>query len=414
MKPRPLAHLNRDELVRVGHEYMMLGHLIDRALMPQLMIHAGSDAMEPVAIEEWMGASPVYTARMRSLMGIGGDGVSAIVKSLQLDVGFAHQYMDVHYRVDDEEHAEFWLDHCGALLDAEPGGSEFVLMMCHHIEDPTFDATACATNPRARIRPVHRPPREPADRVPHCHWTITIDPEAEPLAAPDASRAVASLPLAALPVATRDAALPADDGWVDYAGSVVADFGLDRLATATLVAVLAEMQMQSHLIVSAAELAITRRFDAAVARDVLAAQWVGAGWMASERLCNALGIAAADRLGPEAVAAVLAVHPGFPPSHDVDVEAGADHLVVRATPLDASFAQSDAPGWVGLVARGDRGGIEAMARGVDPRARVTDVRADGAGVTEWHLDFGAEPETDDEPTAVKMVRISTAASFEFA
>ena len=33
--------------------------------------------------------------------------------------------------------------------------------MCHDIEDPTFDATAVATNRKAQIRPIHRPPRYP-------------------------------------------------------------------------------------------------------------------------------------------------------------------------------------------------------------------------------------------------------------
>jgi hypothetical protein len=47
--------------------------------------------------------------------------------------------------------------------------------MCHHIEDPTFDATVQAINPRAKCRPVHRPPRAPADREPHCRWEVVID-----------------------------------------------------------------------------------------------------------------------------------------------------------------------------------------------------------------------------------------------
>ena len=48
------------------------------------------------------------------------------------------------------DHGEFWLAHCGALMDVEPMGSEFVHGMCHTIEDPTFDATAVATNARVR------------------------------------------------------------------------------------------------------------------------------------------------------------------------------------------------------------------------------------------------------------------------
>ena len=81
----------------------------------------------------------------------------------------------------DRWHGEFHLDHCGALLDVEPMGEDYVRGMCHDIEDPTFDATAVATNPRARVRPVHRPPRTPADRAPHCRWTVVIDESHPPV-----------------------------------------------------------------------------------------------------------------------------------------------------------------------------------------------------------------------------------------
>ena len=65
--------------------------------------------------------------------------------------------------------------------------------MCHTIEDPTFDATAVATNPRAQIRPIHRPPRVPADRHPHCHWTVTIDESNPPVDAHPNAALVAAL-----------------------------------------------------------------------------------------------------------------------------------------------------------------------------------------------------------------------------
>jgi hypothetical protein len=55
--------------------------------------------------------------------------------------------MDFRLPVIDEHHGEFWLDHCGALMDVEPMGDEYVHTMCHTIEDPTFDATAMATSP---------------------------------------------------------------------------------------------------------------------------------------------------------------------------------------------------------------------------------------------------------------------------
>ncbi len=74
--------------------------------------------------------------------------------------------MDFRYTVHDPWHGEFHLDHCGALMDVEPMGPDYVRSMCHDIEDPTFDATAVATNPRAQVRPIHRPPRSAEDMPP--------------------------------------------------------------------------------------------------------------------------------------------------------------------------------------------------------------------------------------------------------
>ena len=117
-----------------------------------------------------MGASPIYTRRMRKTLRFEGDDVSTIMKGLQLDVGFAHQYYDIGWEVESKKRGAFWVNSCGALMDVEPRGEDIVVMVCHDIEDPTFDATAVATNPCARIRPIHRPPRQPVGRVPHCHW----------------------------------------------------------------------------------------------------------------------------------------------------------------------------------------------------------------------------------------------------
>ena len=79
--------------------------------------------------------------------------------------------------------------------------------MCHHIEDPTFDATAVVTNPRAQVRPIHRPPRVPADRVPHCHWRVRVEPDAAPVEEIALTGRVRASRLAQLATA-----LPASDG----------------------------------------------------------------------------------------------------------------------------------------------------------------------------------------------------------
>ena len=114
------------------------------------------------------GASPIYTERMQKALKYEGVDVITIFKGLQLDIGAPPQFMDFRYAVHDRWHGEFHLDHCGALLDVEPMGEDYVRGMCHDIEDPTFDATAVATNPKAQVRPIHRPPRTPTDQHPHC------------------------------------------------------------------------------------------------------------------------------------------------------------------------------------------------------------------------------------------------------
>ena len=96
-----LDELPRPTLLRVALETMHVGHLVDRALMPQVFLATRDvNTVDQVAIDEWMGASPVYTGRMRRLMKIEGDGAPAIVKALQLDCGFPHQYMDVGLEAD--------------------------------------------------------------------------------------------------------------------------------------------------------------------------------------------------------------------------------------------------------------------------------------------------------------------------
>jgi hypothetical protein len=376
--------------------------------MPQVVLRAGSvDAVEPLAIDEWMGASPVYTRRMRALMGIEGDDVGAIMKALQLDVGFVHEYMDVRWKLVDPQHGEFWLAHCGALMDVEPHGERRVVGMCHHIEDPTFDATAFATNPRARIRPVHRPPRVPANRTPHCHWTIAIDPANAPVAPIEHTGRVAALPLAGV-----SNPRPADHepgGWPDYRRPFDPEFRLSRLSHGTLVAVTREFAVQSHLLSCSAELALAARYGEPAARALVASQWIGSAWIASERLARALGL---HEGGAAGVAAVLLLHPSLPPGFVRRVDVDGERVRLTLRPERAELLDPAHPGWLGLAVRGEARGLEAIAGGVDRRARVTALGVvDGALSAEVHVDAGAAPLP--EPGEVAFVRLSGAVSWVF-
>ena len=175
------ASLSRDELATVVPELLLIGQLIDRSGMAWCISALGREEMAQIAIEEWMAASPIYTRRMQKALRFEGDDVVTIFKGLQLDIGAPPQFMDFRYTVEDPWHGRFELAHCGALMDVEPMGPDYVRSMCHDIEDPTFDATAVATNPRAQVRPVHRPPRTPTGRNPHCEWTVTISSSHPPV-----------------------------------------------------------------------------------------------------------------------------------------------------------------------------------------------------------------------------------------
>ena len=402
--PRSLQDLSRADLARLGREFMLYGHIYDRALMPQVgMRLGGGREIEPLSIWEWKGASPNYTRRMKRLMKIEGDDVTAIVKALQLDVGFPHEYMDVRFELQPDGSAEFWLKHCGALMDVEKRGEAAVVMMCHRIEDPTFDATAVATNPRARMRPIHRPPRTPADREPHCHWTIKIEPGVEPVIEEPLTLEVGKLALAN--VANERPADREPGGWHDYAGPFDADFRLEHLSQGTLVAALREFSLQTHLLAASADLFLSQRHDRAKVREVLTNQWVGANWIAAERIAALRGLSGG---GIDAIAEGLALHPAFPPGVRAKFERSGERQMLLRLDGPPELLDDDAPGWLGLVGGGEPRPVEAIAQAVNPRARVT---TEGKRTFKLALDPGAEPAK--EPQSVTLTRLSTAAAWRF-
>jgi hypothetical protein len=250
------AGLSRAQLATLVPELLLIGQMIDRSGMAWCISNFGREEMLQIAIEEWMGASPIYTRRMQKTLKYEGDDVITIFKGLQLDIGAPPQFMDFRYTVHDRWHGEFHLDHCGALLDVEPMGEDYVRGMCHDIEDPTFDATAVATNRRAQIRPIHRPPRVPADRHPHCAWTVIIDqsyPEVEDHPALDVIRRTRAASTELDPID------PKDEGQSDYSGDLVSDFNFSAFSHSALVRMADEVALQMHLLNLSFVLAVGKR-----------------------------------------------------------------------------------------------------------------------------------------------------------
>ncbi len=267
------ASLSRDQLARLVPELLLIGQLIDRSGMAWCIKTFGQEEMLQIAIEEWSAASPVYTKRMQKALRYEGEDVITIFKGLQLDIGAPPQFMDFRYTVQDRWHGEFHLDFCGALMDVEPMGEDYVRGMCHDIEDPTFDATAVATNPKAQVRPIHRPPRVPADRHPHCRWTVTIDESYPPVAGIPALDIVRQTRAATLELDPIDAT---DDGQSDYSGPLLSDFDFAAFSQSALVRIADEVCLQMHLLYLSFVLAVqARAADEKQVRDICTKQLIG-------------------------------------------------------------------------------------------------------------------------------------------
>lgn len=401
--PSRYADLTRAELARLVPELLLIGQLIDRSGMAWCIQAFGREAMTDIAIEEWAGSSPIYTRRMQRALGYapaveGRGDVVTIFKGLQLDIGAPPQFMDFRYTVHDPWHGEFRLDHCGALMDVEPMGPEYVRAMCHDIEDPTFDATAVATNPRAQVRPVHRPPRVPADRAPHCAWTVTIDeahPPVEPLAP---YFEVVRSRAASLDLAPVD---PDDEGLGDYAGPLLSDLDFADFSHSALVRIADEVCLQMHLLNLSFVLAVRARSESAEqAREICRKQLVGIAGIAAERLHRLLDLPR-DAAG---ALRVLTLHPLLNPAAYVAASVDPDDGRLDVQPSDAHADGA----WISLCGPHDTSALQAAVRAVDARL---DVEVEGTeDVWSARVVVGAAAAEADE---VAVTRFSSGSSFEF-
>jgi len=387
------AALTREQLAVLVPELLLTGHLIDRSGMAWALSAFGQEEMAQIAIEEWAGASPVYTRRMQRALQFVGDDVATIFKGMQLEIGAPPQFMDFRYWVGDAHHGGFHLDHCGALLDVEPMGDVHVKAMCHDIEDPTFDATAVATNPRAVVRPVHRPPRTPADRQPHCEWTVTIDPANPPAAAVPALAVVQATRVATLELAPID---PADEGAGDYSGPLVSDIDFGAFSHSALVRIADEVCVQMHLLVLSFQLAVrARAADRAQAYEIVTKQLTGIAGIMSERLARALDL--------DDPVHVLKLHPLLNPSVYVDAAFGDGTVsVVR------SAAHED-EAWIAHTGPASQRPLQAAVQGVSP---YFDVEVSGTA-DDWTAQVVRRDEPAKELDEVAVTRFSRGAGFAF-
>jgi hypothetical protein len=400
-----LASLGREQLAVLAREYLLAGHLIDRAGMPFVLAEFGLDAMREVAIEEWMSASPVYTRRMRRALGFEGDDVATIFKGMQFDIGAPHQFMDFRFTVHDATHGEFSLAWCGALMDVEPMGEQFVVTMCHHIEDPTFDATASVTNPRARMRPVHRPPRVPHDRVPHCNWTVEIDPDAEPLSEPEGATWLATSRAANVELTTQPE--PHPEGETDYAGAFDPDLQMERFSRATLVRICDELCLQGHLLARSFMHAVERRFGTETALRIGARQLIGVAGVAAKRIGRAIGATG----GLEDVTRVLDLHPALRPFAYVNANTESGQVEIGPSP---ALEEGDDLAWPAILVRDGTAAVASIVQAIDTQSVCEPIEPKERARAGWIVRIDENAPHATEPDEVRITSFSKGAAFEFA
>ena len=392
------AALSREDLATLVPELLLIGQLIDRSGMAHCISAWGRDEMLQIAIEEWAASSPLYTKRMQKALKYEGVDIFTLFKGLQLDIGAPPQFMDFRYTVHDRWHGEFHLDHCGALIDVEPMGEDYVKGMCHDIEDPTFDATALATNRKAQVRPVHRPPRTPADQHPHCRWTVIIDesyPEVPFIPAMDIVAASHAHHTELDPID------PNDEGEADYSGDLLSDVDFGAFSHSALVRIADEVCLQMHLLVLSFSIAVRARArdDVALERSIRTKQLIGIAGVAAERIHKALKLPG----GPEGALRVLELHPLLNPAAYVFADIGQDSVHVRKSPA------YDDNSWITLCSPVSDKPLQAIVAAVDPH-----LRAELSGTqSDWTVRVVETDTAAKELGEVTVCKFSGGASWEF-
>lgn len=414
-----LADFSRDFLARLAHEFNLIGHLYDRAAQPLVAIEYGPEGFTRSGIEEWQGASPIYSLRMQKALGFEGDTVETVFKNIQLEVGAPQQFMDFQFRLDSPDYGEFWLAHCGALMDLEKNGNDtkLIKLMCHDIEDPTFDATAAATHPQIVMRPIHRPPRidgeggSGAGRYPHCRWKVfkgeeNTSYEHNPVMYELQKSKLANVPLVAPP------GMREEGGLEDYAGPFDPHLQFEDFSQRALQLIIQENALQAILLAHSFTRSQTINYGDDVGRRFTERSWVGHVRVAVERLRNNLGLVGDDI---QTMAKIFQLHPSFYPRSYVDLRLeikGPDRL--RVSIGDCPALEEDVlHNFFSQLSADPHPALESLAAHINPRARCHRVDDVGDARLAWDVVIDERNEPLPEPLEMQIARTSGGVNFKF-
>lgn len=371
--PDPRFHwgkLDKPTLAHFGREIMLGNQVHDRALLPILATRWGEERVTRQALDEWMGASPVYNARNRSLHRMQGNGVDTIMKAFQLDIGAPHMWLKFHYDVQSESLGYFWLTSCGAynhvraLTDGDPAAET---QICVHMEDPTFDATVLAVNRGARCRPVFRPPHGgeiPAEGP--CRWEVSIG---DGIAAAEFGQFTEQVRTSRAGQFQFREETPADDGLMDYSGPFKRDFRLEDLCHSKLHTQVKEFALNVHLLQRASYLSLLTEFGLPVVQELIAEHCAAMAPVYQARIRRLFGIEGED-MG--AILKLLQLDHHFVPDYVNTGTELLDDYNGRFWIGDCeALGDGDCMGVLTDVLNGRPNGLQQIVQSINPRAAVT-------------------------------------------
>lgn len=409
-----LSRLSRAALARLGREYMLFNHLHDRSWGPIVAMRFGPQALTDVAVDEWMGSSPIYNARNRKNLKIEGNGVSAVLKAFQVDIGAPHHFLDFRFELVDETFGYFWLEYCGAYEGVHTmtgGHPDFIKQLCWDMEDTTFPTTTMAVNPKIHCLPIHRPPLPEDHTGPVCRWEVSLSDQHETIEKTEICKIVeqskaAQFELPALPGRSSE-------GMDDYSGPFKPDFGLEDLSHPALIRQCKEFMLDVHLLIRACMISISRRWGDKVMKEIAREQWLAVAPVYVERIRKTLNMQGDDM---DEILKMLQVDPALP--HDY-VDFGCRlvnerHGYFWINDCDA-ISEGEQGAWLIMLSDADAPGFDAVVEAVNPKARCrpTDpsklASNGGRPVYAWEIIIDDEAEPRDrskitEPSLVDQLR----------
>lgn len=390
-----LENFTHHLLAGYGREIMLSNHIHDRAALLQVTLKYGTEAQTAVACDEWMGSSPIYNARNRALLNMQSEDVATVFKCLQVDIGAPHNFLEFHYEVISPEEGFFWTTSCGPynhvrrMTNADPA---METQICHHMEDPTFDATVMAVNPRMRCRPVYRPPYGDVPEGGPCRWRVAVEYDIG-VVEDNPVLGIVRKSLAAdfdFPAITADTT-----GMKDYSGVFKRDFVLEDLAHNVLARQCNEFALDVHLLNRACYTSIAERWG----EDVLAAlaleQWRSMAPITVHRLKRMFNVTG-DTMS--SVLKILQLNPFLPREY---LKLGfelVDETCGRIWIEDcAALQELDARGIVSLMTHHpETPGFDAMAKAVNPLVQVSQLDASSipGALLAWEIRIDSDFEAD--------------------